>query len=454
MHAARDINGRTIVELDKRDWSENVRNFIHRPGHNTNGESIKLNVPEGYAAPDSKDSTDSNDSGVETVVSVVYMTMTPTFSGSIAGYVTGTPVASSSQSPAEAPSSATSVPVVPVASVSSVSDLSSSTLATSTSATPLAQNVQYPAYATTSVASATSAPDMNLSKDSNGMSGGAKAGLAFGIIFALALCAGLFFFCWRRAKKATGREELNEKEQMSEKRGSFFGGAAAAVTSKRRSADSDKSFGSGHSSATAPRLSLRPVTQFFPTFGEQRKSSINVLGKHNGNENPFSDAAVLSEKQGQANPFDEGDGISKTASVKSTGSGSRSWEGSEPPTPKSAQFGTAAAVPVGAASAQSNSPATPRSQNNVHRVQLDFKPSMEDELELKSGQLVRMLHEYDDGWVCPLFSLPLHGPLLIISPGSLHSHGPQPTGCHSSHLPFQDAGQAPQSSIRRPHLPI
>jgi hypothetical protein len=32
-------------------------------------------------------------------------------------------------------------------------------------------------------------------------------------------------------------------------------------------------------------------------------------------------------------------------------------------------------------------------------VQLEFKPSMEDELELKSGQLVRMLHEYDDGWV-------------------------------------------------------
>ncbi|KAI9744362.1 MAG: hypothetical protein M1835_002772 [Candelina submexicana] len=35
---------------------------------------------------------------------------------------------------------------------------------------------------------------------------------------------------------------------------------------------------------------------------------------------------------------------------------------------------------------------------NVHRVQLDFKPSMDDELELRGGQLVRMLHEYDDGW--------------------------------------------------------
>ncbi|TID22300.1 hypothetical protein E6O75_ATG11094 [Venturia nashicola] len=36
--------------------------------------------------------------------------------------------------------------------------------------------------------------------------------------------------------------------------------------------------------------------------------------------------------------------------------------------------------------------------DNVHRVQLDFKPSMEDELEIHSGHFVRLLHEYDDGW--------------------------------------------------------
>ncbi|KAF2819514.1 hypothetical protein CC86DRAFT_306844, partial [Ophiobolus disseminans] len=47
--------------------------------------------------------------------------------------------------------------------------------------------------------------------------------------------------------------------------------------------------------------------------------------------------------------------------------------------------------------ARSNSPAPP-AVDNVHRVQLDFKPSMQDELGLHAGQLVRMLHEYDDGW--------------------------------------------------------
>lgn len=46
------------------------------------------------------------------------------------------------------------------------------------------------------------------------------------------------------------------------------------------------------------------------------------------------------------------------------------------------------------AAAMVNGPAP----SNVHRIQLDFKPSMDDELGLRAGQLVRLLHEYDDGW--------------------------------------------------------
>ncbi|KAK5017506.1 hypothetical protein LTR39_001510 [Cryomyces antarcticus] len=48
----------------------------------------------------------------------------------------------------------------------------------------------------------------------------------------------------------------------------------------------------------------------------------------------------------------------------------------------------------------------PAGADNVYRIQLDFKPSADDELELKVGQLVRMLHEYDDGWVSPLPQIP------------------------------------------------
>lgn len=60
--------------------------------------------------------------------------------------------------------------------------------------------------------------------------------------------------------------------------------------------------------------------------------------------------------------------------------------------------GPPAQTPGGAAIAAAGGPAN----STVHRVQLDFKPSMEDELELRAGQLIRLLHEYDDGWVSVL----------------------------------------------------
>ena len=44
-------------------------------------------------------------------------------------------------------------------------------------------------------------------------------------------------------------------------------------------------------------------------------------------------------------------------------------------------------------------PASPPDPNNVHRVQLEFKPTMNDELEAHAGDLIRLVHEYDDGWV-------------------------------------------------------
>jgi hypothetical protein len=64
----------------------------------------------------------------------------------------------------------------------------------------------------------------------------------------------------------------------------------------------------------------------------------------------------------------------------------------------------AAAIMAATAAAASNKPqggppAPSTGVDNVHRVQLDFKPSMDDELEIHAGQLVRLLHEYDDGWV-------------------------------------------------------
>lgn len=84
--------------------------------------------------------------------------------------------------------------------------------------------------------------------------------------------------------------------------------------------------------------------------------------------------------------------------------------GPVPPSPAGTEFsvhevesGQASEPSAGAAAiAAAGGPA----DSSVHRVQLDFKPTMEDEMELRVGQVVRLLHEYDDGWVsqvsCPI----------------------------------------------------
>lgn len=74
--------------------------------------------------------------------------------------------------------------------------------------------------------------------------------------------------------------------------------------------------------------------------------------------------------------------------------------------------------------------------NAVYRAQIDFTPSMDDELELKAGQFIRVLHEYDDGWamcvrldcakqgVCPRTCLSTR-PVMPRSPSG-GSRGPPP----------------------------
>jgi len=198
-------------------------------------------------------------------------------------------------------------------------------------------------------------------QQSSGMSSGGKAGLAIGILAIIGLVAALAFFCVRRSKKraAARGEKLDEKHASQN---SFFSGTAAAVGAPAgNKRDSVRTMNSTHTAATAPRLSLRPVTQFLPNLAGPAMSEKPRNGPA---QNPFSDPSRRSPSPA-ANPFEEGDG----QGIK--------------------QGAAAVAAPASAG----------RPQNNVHRIQLDFKPSMDDELELKSGQLVRMLHEYDDGWV-------------------------------------------------------
>lgn len=76
-----------------------------------------------------------------------------------------------------------------------------------------------------------------------------------------------------------------------------------------------------------------------------------------------------------------------------------------PPSPAGTEFSMhevdADQSPVHSSSAAAIAAAGGPVNTMVHRVQLDFKPTMDDEMELTAGQLVRLLHEYDDGWVRP-----------------------------------------------------
>ncbi|KAF2195077.1 hypothetical protein K469DRAFT_648648 [Zopfia rhizophila CBS 207.26] len=203
--------------------------------------------------------------------------------------------------------------------------------------------------------------------------------------------------------------------------------------------------------STAPRLSLRPVTQFSPTLNENRKSGGNMLV-----------AVPVVGKEVPSPP--------SIRSENGTVPPSPAWTEDIPASPGPAPTGP---PPIAVAGGNANGPApAPAGPNNVHRVQLDFKPSMNDELELHAGQLVRMLHEYDDGWalcvrmdrsqqgVVPRTCLSKHpmkprtGPPRQSPPGAAvpRMRGP-PVGPHMGPGAPQPRPLSPASGRSSPHPP-
>ncbi|KAK4613945.1 hypothetical protein CLAFUW4_08993 [Fulvia fulva] len=446
--------GRVLRDAD-------ARNHLAMHKRDSHGDQPRMHVPDGFEQTTQDDSRDSGG------VSVVYVTLPQTFSGAAVYSTIGvTPTADSAAQSTDDASYASAMAsyssamseynagngvgasATPVAVVTPKSS-AQSTLATSLQGAALASSSVAatrlggtPVQATRAATASTSS-NAQIEQSGSEMSGGAKAGLAFGIILAIAAACGLIFFCWRRKRNTKQQEDM-----LNEKHGSFADAGARRVeaggprdpamdamgSGRRDSSMTEKvpaSVRSSRTTSTAPRLSLRPVTQFLPNIGDNNAQNRNtgnnleVAGAQKrtsgwertpagAQQNPFDDATA--EKQARSNtppqnPFDEPEGkrsndsqdaaraagVAAGAAVMANKKHSpkSSWEGSDPATPKSTRFGTAAAVPV---AGSPRGPPPPRGPNNVHRVQLDFKPSMEDELELISGQLVRMLHEYDDGW--------------------------------------------------------
>lgn len=93
--------------------------------------------------------------------------------------------------------------------------------------------------------------------------------------------------------------------------------------------------------------------------------------------------------------------LTKAAAAASSSSSSQLYA-AQPPSPAGTEYSMQSIAPgqtpVPTAGAAAIAAAGGPQHSTVHRVQLDFKPTLEDEMELKAGQLVRLLHEYDDGW--------------------------------------------------------
>ena len=443
-----------------------------------------------------------------TLVSVVYVTAAKTFDGPIAGFTTISPVAPTTNTvaaaPVTAPTSQAQAVTTPVQdttiqdtsapssqqaqtdSTSTFSSVSSNLVETvSSSAEPtqvaslsqtstLSRMVAVPtnSSSSTSTSVASPTPQITLSTSSNsaaavasspistanvapsssnishGLSGGGIAGLTVGVLLGIAALLALLVFCYRRKKTTRdGYSETDEKNPF---------GDEARVASGIASVKPGPSAQSTRAVSRAPRLSLRPGSQFLPSMlGGKRTSRTTSTPANdavvNGRELAAAPVTTLSEKSPMSNeannpnnPFGnhaEGangsaqdvtalpaarapaplnvrlstsEGAAIASAGLAAGSATSLAKRQNAPKPLNLQANhsashilplrdAAAPSPVGSQfSMTSMTPSTVASgmgTANVHRIQLDFKPSMDDELELRAGQLVRLLHEYDDGWV-------------------------------------------------------
>ena len=468
------------------------RHFHHRrqhEDHDAGSNAQSLADSERQVAQ----AVESESPNVATVVSVQFITASKTFSGPAIGYTTIYPVQSTAaQSTTPVQSSQTVETTTPLLSsqplprlpTQSLSSILASVIVSESSSTPTvagpsdnisSQSVSAPQTTSTSSAntdttlllnsisvtsptgasvntsptgdglsfssqataasaaqSSSSGAGTVTNQPSKGLTGGAKAGIAIGVILSLAALLGLLAFCYLRRKN-----QSREAHSKAEDEKNPFGDNAA--TPAPAPAPTPVS--------TPPHLSLRPGSQFHPEFAGQTKTG-NRVAPSAVATNQSRDMEKGQSVANQSNPFDDVSNLTYGLGPH----GSSAFTHQEIPAPlrirtPTPEATTEAGVVAGAASATiaqrhnapkpldikrslsptpsgltegaASSPAatefsmtstSPRSITNgappitnVHRIQLDFKPSMEDELELRAGQLVRLLHEYDDGWVSVSF---------------------------------------------------
>jgi hypothetical protein len=265
--------------------------------------------------------------------------------------------------------------------------------------------------------STSSAPSDNAEE---GMSAGAKAGIAFGVLGGALLLGLILYFIVSHRRKAMAKTQPDDGEKSTN-------GVAPPPPPK-----------------SAPRLSLRPVTQFFPNLGFDKNNQGNGKGLPPPNGAPYERPDT--SQSNYANPFGKGaervpspvneepvspvSPVSAASPPRAVGQAAATTAGAagaagagayvarktslragpqknlpkRPVSPVGSEYSmssiyTANGPNVSLPSAQPSPASAGSPKTNVHRVQLDFKPTLPDEMELRPGDLVQLLHEYDDGWV-------------------------------------------------------
>ncbi|KAG9681915.1 hypothetical protein KCU95_g6169, partial [Aureobasidium melanogenum] len=438
------------------------------------------------------------DDNVATVFSVVYVTASATFSGPTAGFVTlganpttsakaaakstatnhtddedNTTTANAKQPSSTARSSTTSTSSAKVTSTlsptakstanslssssssSSSSSLVSSSLAVITSSAAASSTIASSSISSAAKAEATSSSSASATAiadaASSGLSSGAKAGVALVVIFAIGALAGLAYFLIRK-KKAQQKQAIGMEKLDDEKNG-FVSQSPSTMTIPQPPAQT-------RSTGPAPRLSYRPTSQWSPSvLGDAEKAAAGaaagVMASNSDPANPFGIHAQTVESQSRdvISPIPEERSLSPPVELQGSPVPSptaANFNISSPATPN-AEVGMASAVPVAAlAGAAPGAVIADPPGSTVHRVQLEFKPSMDDELELKVGQIVRVLHEYDDGWaLCIRMDRSQQGvaPRTCLSKAPLK---PRPMGPPPSAKNGPRAGPGPMGPPPRP----
>lgn len=394
---------------------------------------------------DSDENAGNGQGASGTFVSIVYVTASQTFTGPVAGFTTiGVAASPSSQSAAApapssnspqvivppessaAPASIAPSPALSLGAATTQTQSSTPTPAPSTSllksikthddhtstsslspevvasqTTPASLTSASVSVAAAAAAAATTTPASttvtNNDSSNSGLSAGAKAGIAIGVILCvLALAAGAFAL-YRSRKR---RNEEAHAEAQNEKNPFADPGAAAAPTKR------------GMVQSQAPVLPPMGLAAAAPAHDVEKRAESPV--------NPFGPGAeTIRETQSSAGPtagpnVTDTDKIALGASAAGAAAGiataAAAKRTSLPAPLKISRTQSPALVMPGAASpAASNfsevsmataaSGAAPGPGSKMHRVQMDFTPTMDDELQIRAGEIVEVMHEYDDGWV-------------------------------------------------------